>query len=454
MVPILFLAEFFPPPHHSGTLRSNAFFKHLPEFGIHPIVMTDSASQPETIGLGIDGDTIEDIGASNDINRTAWREIRKKTRIQWLLKTMGTRIPVINSIIRNMDRKKIFGRLSAKASDLIEKRKCKAIFATSGPPDALILAMRLGSKHNIPFIVDLRDPWSYQPSVPYRHIADFWIEKQIEKKVLFASSKIIVTANALAKLLIQEFGISREKIHVIENGYDEQDFEGIPAVRERNNIFSVAHTGQFASIRAVTGRGLKHRLKKMFGFDFDPLNADYSTRSLQMMLNVVEGLLKNHPNVLGKIKFVFAGCDSNAFSLLRSDYSIDLDCVQILPRVNAKEAALICAQSDLLLLPQNSTFLKGTPFCVAIAAKLYTYLRAGARILVSSQDGEMRERIERYQAGEHVPSGDIGQFINAIKCEFDRWQAGTEREFRLRECVELSRRERARELAKQIYTIL
>jgi hypothetical protein len=75
----------------------------------------------------------------------------------------------------------------------------------------------------------------------------------------------------------------------------------------------------------------------------------------------------------------------------------------------------------LLLLSQNEYQWRGADCCVAIPAKLYTYLRAARPILACVQESEIAELVRAYGAGAVVPPRDTAAIAAHVLAAHRSW---------------------------------
>src|SRR4051812_37240646 len=142
---LLYLSYLFPPRGGAGVQRSLKFAKYLPEFGWKPLIVANG-------GHASDGVTqIRDDTLLRDLPReTIVRYTRCETKIEnkfrrWLNPTDSSAWwikPAIES-----------------SEELIRQNGPSAILVTMSPFSSAQAGIYLKSKHNLPLILDLRDPW-------------------------------------------------------------------------------------------------------------------------------------------------------------------------------------------------------------------------------------------------------------------------------------------------------
>jgi hypothetical protein len=108
---------------------------------------------------------------------------------------------------------------------LLNSSKFDWIFSSYGPPVSHIAAGILSKRYKIKWIADYRDLWLEGHVYPgiWPFIA---LEKRLENKYVGNYADILTTVSLpLAKILENKFSAP---VHVIHNGYDEEDYFTTP----------------------------------------------------------------------------------------------------------------------------------------------------------------------------------------------------------------------------------
>ncbi len=434
MKSVLLVCRRFPPVRGSGTIRNEAFCRHLPSLGWRPYVMT---AQTE----GIPGDGVIPPAQCLEI---PWESARSR------LSGWGSRCAGLSAVAVRIVRRKLVRLALARVEEY--QGKIDVVLASCPTGDALVVGRAIANQLNVPFICDYRDPWSFSPRPLYPHWLDFFFEQQVERDILQSAAAVIATTKGIGNLLQTHLGADPRKVYIIRNGYNEEEFQPSPKLPKNmsvnDGLFHIVHTGELGGGEPPDFWG---GVRKKIGFHYDPLSTDFTTRSPRFFLAGLLLAVRQRPELEQKIKVWFIGSDN-----LRNDSTIAgfpfPEMIEILPRVHAEEAAAAMRCASLLLLVQIATYLHCRDFSIQVAAKLYSYLRSGNRILAGVQPSENSELIQMFEAGRIVAPDDIDGFAIAIQDEFDHWrrnpsaQASSE----LRPLPEFTRRE----LTKQLASIL
>lgn len=116
-----------------------------------------------------------------------------------------------------------------KAEKIIKEEGIDTVITTSPPHSTQLIGLKLKRKLKINWIADLRDPWTdiYYYNILNHSALSGYIDKQLEKRVLLESDKIVTVSEGFKKLFEnKEYNIPVDKISVIPNGYDPEDFTG------------------------------------------------------------------------------------------------------------------------------------------------------------------------------------------------------------------------------------
>lgn len=257
---LLVVAYAFPPCGGAGVQRTAKFVRHLPENGWVPTVLT---VVPSCYGVKDDSDTPEGI----DVLRTFHLDpVVRFGRTPVLdapppgvTKSRFPRVSFLTRAVRSVARSAwttlertvlipdpaVLWSPRAVAAGLLAQRRRRfdLIYATGEPYSDFLIAQALSSLTKVPFVVDMRDPWSLatyrSTSFSARRLR---VERWLEERVL-ARCRACIFANRAMDLYAEAFPRWSEKFRYIPNGYDAADFEGVPPRSFPN--FTIVHTGTF-----------------------------------------------------------------------------------------------------------------------------------------------------------------------------------------------------------------
>ena len=124
---------------------------------------------------------------------------------------------------------------------LAESEQYRAVI-TSGPPHIAHEAGRVvARRHAIPFVMDMRDPWSLLIRIPEPLASPVWwlMSAMLERRAVADAALIVANTESARRALAAEYPEAASRMITVMNGYDD---EPIPPPR-RDGRFVVAYAG-------------------------------------------------------------------------------------------------------------------------------------------------------------------------------------------------------------------
>lgn len=367
----------YPPMRTSGTYRVEAVLRHLPDHGFDPIPVTipatwvrqqDSAATADAIDP--DDGALRPTGALDGLlarlmdskpTRKAARELLIPDALAvWAATTGG-----------------------AVAADL---QGVEAVYATSPPFSAMILATDLGKRLGVPVIQELRDPPSFNRWIKHRSALTRRRMERFERRHLGAADAVItVTPGTRERLLDLHPGLDPAAIRVVTNGYPEITPDPARSGRDHER-FTLTFTGTFLS-------GTKGR-------EHGPFNPAILVPHLAELdgpsdLRIAGTLLTGQSDALagqGRARVTALG------HLARSD---------ALAETAAGDVAVVVADDD--------------PWW--IGRKVFEYLAFAKRILAVVPEGDTADLLRQSPRAVVVPIGDAEGLAKALRRLHEDWKA-------------------------------
>jgi len=257
MKKVLVITYYWPPSGGAGVQRWVKFIKYFKDQNIDPYIISvdpDFASYPV-----IDNSLINDIPENTNVYLTKTNEpysfYRKINNNQTPYAGFANEgspnfFQKIARFIRGNffipdSRKGWIDFAYKKAIEVLERENIDSVITTSPPHSTQLIGLKLKETLNIKWIADLRDPWTdiyYYKSMLHTK----WAKRKdlnYEKKVIEKSDKIVVVSDSIKQLLINKSNLIKEsKIHVIPNGFDEDDFLVLSTNKNKKFILSYVGT--------------------------------------------------------------------------------------------------------------------------------------------------------------------------------------------------------------------
>jgi len=379
---VLIITYYWPPSGGAGVQRWLKFAKYLPEFGWTPLVLTvdpDYAAYPVT-----DDSLGNDLPTSVKVFKTpATDYFRIYNKDKSKIPSAGFANNVDNTPKAKMmrfirgnffipDPRKGWNKFAIrKASEIIETEGIRNVITTSPPHSTQLIGLKIKRKYpKINWIADLRDPWTdiYYYNQFYPTFISRKIDSAYEKSVLKTADRIITVGPSLKASFSSKYNAIEDKIEVITNGYDEDDFQGL--IQTNPELFTITYTGTLSEAYPIGGfLEALHRVKEI-GKEF----------RLRFIGTVPE-----------KIKELV---------LLKTGNSS----VEFVPYVDHSTAVKYMLSSTILLLiipdhKSNKSIITG---------KLFEYIASARPILcLGPSDGDTAEIIKSCEAGKTFNYDDI-----------------------------------------------
>ena len=396
---VLIIAHDFPPIRTSGIYRPLKFAKYLPEFGWQPVVVS---AQPFGVGA-LDDSMLRELPPDVEVIRaTRPSMLDWEARIyQTLLRrdprqlaqvskpadaTLTPAVPSTKSwrklLLRGVlsparamlqhalyfpDDANLWARHAYRAAvEVVECRKIDAMFSTSSPASAHLVAAALNRRFNIPWVADFRDPWTR--NIPKQHDPALRraIERRVEIAVLRRASEIIYISDTLAELAREAFPmVPASKFHVIENGYDESDFSGA-------GDYSASPDQPLTMLNVGT---------------------IYKSTGFESLLAVIEQLHADQPSLAPRLEHVGPLFSDQKQRLARLDEFGSVSLSGVVPH-DRIASIMVRADVHVLTVPDGAVDRPAN-----IPGKLYEQLRSGRPILYVGPENDTSRHIANAEAG-------------------------------------------------------
>jgi glycosyltransferase involved in cell wall biosynthesis len=388
---VLALSYVFPPAAYVGVYRILKYCKYLGAHGWRLIVIA-----PKPPDRYRDDQLCAEIPANVQVCRTGDPDPAKllaklgkrrvaPTRIKAPAQTTNTR--AMPAIQQSRFKRLILGLLlecpdshlfwvplaTLRGFWVLMTRRVDVIYSSSPPHSSHLAAFILGKCFRKPYVLDFRDPWEIRG--PAKALMS-WLKKLV---VSHASSVVTVSDGERQELLQELRSVHRERVVVITNGYDPDDFASlVPPPRNRSR-FRISHVG---TIHPGTGAEFFEALR----------------------------LLQREDPGLG------SWLDVTLVGEIAAEYAAEVECLEragvvtrtgFLPHSTALELALA---SDVLLI-----LLGGSRFPPSeLPAKLSEYLYLDKPILAVVRPGDLSDVLARSGAGISVAPHDPAAVAAAI----------------------------------------
>ena len=400
---VLILSHPFHPSNEIGARRTTALARYLADSGIRVIVVSAFGDQPIEPGSELYPRIIAIpvkrprrpwldllVTLKRMVPSTPHASSRGRTPVSTEPGDASAQPASLRAAVREryfqllyfIDHYKKWSWRAAKAAIRVGREQHAEVILASGPPHSPMLAAAWAARRlGVPYIIDMRDPWSdaLAQTYPKRRI-ELWLVRVLERWVLRRAAAVTSTSASAAALLVERDATMASKTHVIRNGFD----------------------GDIAPPRVHTGG----RLSILFA------GALYVRRTPYPLLAALETLLARPDIDAKRIQLTFMGDKLGNFSdELLAGWLHGKRCaslVRLLPPQTSQAVAHEVEQATVLLNLAQQQQLQ-------VPAKTYEQLAAGREILLVCEDDSETARIVAGITGiTQVDQSDPEQLVRVL----------------------------------------
>ncbi len=386
----LIVAYYFPPKGGAGTQRFAKFCKFLPEHGVESVVLTVDAAAKSPYAPHDDASLLD--GASTRVLRVAAPERAPfGLRVQRALRFL-------------VDHDEWAAAAAGRAANEAMGQRFDVVVTTLSPYACWRVGERL-QRLGVPWVVDLRDPWSldgwrvHATSLHAR--VDLWRMRRALKRADFVIANV-----PAAKAAFVELGADPARTVVVPNGFDEEDFKALTAPSPRDpRRFVLVHVGTLHGVD-VAGGLTANGLRRVRHRQIEPLG-----RTGHFLLHAIAQWRLRAP-ASGPVLAVhlYGQVDASHRELIARLGIGDLVTLHGYVEHRASLAAL--ANADAVFVP-----LHGVPpgeRALVVPGKLYEALASERPVLAALPPGDGADLVRALDAGIVVPPTDTPALADAL----------------------------------------
>jgi glycosyltransferase involved in cell wall biosynthesis len=403
---VLIISYYFPPSGGPGVQRVLKFVKYLPDYGWQPVVLTvkdgDFPARDESL--------LSEIPEGVKVYRTEifepYRYYRKflglkpdkaidVENIPKDTSKAGLKQKIVSFIRSNFfipDARIGWKRYAVREGlKIIRDEKIKLIYTSSPPYTCALIGMKLKKITGVKWIAGFRDPWTGFLNTPKRYGPAKIIDRNLERAVMEKSDLIDAVCEGIKEDILSKYPqIHTDKIKIIPNGYDTDDFpESIPKIK--NERFTITYTGSM-----------------------------YGVRNPDSFIKAMEELIKDNKITLNDIQINFVGRLSREITAKLKN-SLLSERINIISYVNHRESVNYLLNSDALLLVIDNT----KDISRIITGKVYEYLAAMKPVIaIGQKNSDIEKLLNETRAGRLASHDDINSIKEIILEYYGYYKSG------------------------------
>lgn len=389
----------YPPVGSAGTPRTVRLLEAAEAAGFEPVVVTvDPASR-------LPGFTRDDTYGSDPGTRQIYRFDDRGLRFR-----LEPKHPKLHRYVWLVGYPAVRDYASAWSAkvrrarpSLISSEGIQAVYVSAPPFSAIGAARTIAQSHNLPLIIDLRDPWNTAPLWPYPTKAHYWLECLLEARALRSAAAIIANTEESALLLVERYPELQGRVVTIPNEATELP----PTEARKPNKYKEADQFTIAFVGTLyDGRVLRSKLG-----GYRPFAVDERPRSLLPVVEALKVLQRTDPQSLRRLRFLIAGqVPAAQLELIeRSEFSSNFS---LLGRLTHSEARQVQSEADALYINQVA-WLDETRSMPHVPGKLFEYLATDKPIVSYVGEGATR-RVLRALAPAIPASANANELARAL----------------------------------------
>jgi glycosyltransferase involved in cell wall biosynthesis len=421
---VAIVTYYWPPSGGSGVQRWLKFAKYLDRLGWNVTVLT-----PENTSFTIqDTSLIADVPARIEVLRlpiwepysfffrlSKWIGRSKPSQSDMIITGRKSLFQKISSWIRGNvfipDPRRFWIKPAAAfLEDILRSNEIKTII-TTGPPHSIhLIGLRLKKKNpGLRWIADFRDPWSEWDMLDTLSLTAFARARHraLERRVLTTADEVITIAPFHVARLE---ALSGRTVHLITNGFDEEDFSVIQ--RRRTAKFTVRHTGVVDELR-------------------DP----------RPLMDAIRSAFREDPSMADNVIVEFIGNVNAAFAREVTADPVLGPVTRFTGNIPHQKLLTLYGETDLqLLILAHTSIAPGN-----LPGKFFEYLASGSPILaVGPVDGDAAHILRQTAAGTIFSRNDIESITDSFIATYLAWRENEP--VAKRDVSEFTRRQLTRQL--------
>lgn len=396
MTRLLVVTYFFPPKGGAGTQRFAKFCKYLPGFGIEPVVL----------GAGAD---LRNRNAPNDDPTLVAESDAVVERVPepthtplsfWLQRKL--RLHLDEDVWAHV--------AGERALTMAREHGAQVAITTLSPFACYRIGERLKRELGLPWIVDLRDPWSLDGWRRYRTAWHARRDLAHMRRALTGADFVIANVPEAARAFV-DLGADPARTVVIPNGFDVEDFAGIAPAPRTDERFRLVHMGTLHGIDAPEGLTadslLQHRHRQIA-----PLG-----RTGHYLLHALARLKSRGPDLQRRLVVALYGSVDASHRELAARLGVT-DLIEEHGYVPHRESTAALLAADAVFVP-----LHGIPAgerALVVPGKLYEALASERPVLAALPPGDGADLVRHLRAGIAVSPTDADAIAESLGSLVDR----------------------------------
>ncbi|WP_421872911.1 glycosyltransferase [Marinoscillum sp.] len=382
---LLLISPYFPPHGVVGEKRALNMVNYLPAHGWEVIVLASPPhfQEKEVSSFHEDSTTTVNYGFITPWLRPIINLFTSKPGSSTSVKPDLSKKPSKSLTPLDQYMWDIPGAIKAGKA-LIRKHKPDVILVNADPWSGLLVGHRLSQWSGIPWVADLRDPWTvFEEKMALRpRVIQRWIHR-LEKTFFHSAAHVILNTRSCKERYTEVYPASvSAKFRFVRNAFDQSLYDPATSDAGKDQVYRFGYFGSFRKF--------------------------VSPESLLKAFALFVQKYDHSPN---EVRLVMTGSPNSEFMYYLNELKLQSFC-DIQPAVEVSQTIKVLKSWDVLLLVVSNYYQWMVP------AKLYDYMAAQKPILALSANTEVNEIIKETKSGFVCQPDDIEQIADQMEYLF------------------------------------
>jgi hypothetical protein len=250
-------------------------------------------------------------------------------------------------------------------------------------------ARRIARRRGLPFVMDLRDPWSLLPDLNQHYASALWfaIAERHERRAVRDATLVVMNTEPARDAMREKYPEARDRIVAVLNGYDD---EPVPASRHGAR-FTIAYAGSL-----------------------------YMNRDPRLLFRAARRVIEELSLSPTQFAMAFIGNTETYGGTPLVELAREEGVAPFVetggPRPRSEALQFLADATMLVNLPQDAT--------LCVPSKVFEYMQFSAWVLALEPKGSATERVLRNTTADVVAPDDVDGIARVLRARYREFAAG------------------------------
>ncbi|GEM_PF-468086 len=407
LTPILIISHYFPPQGGAGTQRFARFAQWLPHFGYRPIVVTADESMSSPSVPGVDPGLEKEIGKETVVCRVPRDGRGRLSFARRMRLAAGFRT----------DAEEWVAKALPFALEQAKKYEVEAVITTVSPYAVAEIGREIRKDLDIPWLLDLRDPWALDG---WRVYPSIWHARFDRARMLHAlrdADVVIANTPEAKRAYVKMLGGDDGRVCTIPNGFEPGDFPKKRAKRGKgDSAFHLVHVGTLHDPGRRGRRDRRLTLRRSWR------SIDKRGRSGRTLFEAMAKFQQDAPELARHLRVDLIGRVHPHHQELAAELGIEGGITEY-GYLSHEEAVARITRADAVFVPLHG--VSEADSALIVPGKLYEAMASGRFVLGGLPEGDGARLLRLACAGEVCDPLDSGRMAQILRRLVEGWEGGS-----------------------------